>query len=197
MLTNPSSGGDTIFSSGYSLYDSLSQGFRSYLETLYAVHVQSGATKSDKAQHRHQRRPQAESVHPVVHVHPATGWKSVYVDPASTRNIVGVPKGESQMLLAYLFNLISTSPDIQVRFKWDENSVGLWDNRCVLHSPVVDYWPQRRHAIRVMATADCPRSVSVAQERWGIKPSSREEEIMERRRAMAEMSKSVTNESPV
>lgn len=50
---------------------------------------------------------QIETVHPVVRVHPVTGWKSIFVDPASTRYIVEVPKAESDMILKYLFELVA------------------------------------------------------------------------------------------
>jgi hypothetical protein len=38
MLTGPETGGDTLWSSGYALYSSLSSGFQAYLEGLSAVH---------------------------------------------------------------------------------------------------------------------------------------------------------------
>jgi hypothetical protein len=64
-----------------------------------------------------------------VRVHPATGWKSVFVNPGFTRRIVGVPKAESDAILTFLFRQISDNPDFQVRFRWEENSIALWDNR--------------------------------------------------------------------
>ena len=57
--------------------------------------------------HLHILLIQIETVHPVVRVHPVTGWKSIFVDPASTRYIVGVPKAESDMILKYLFELVA------------------------------------------------------------------------------------------
>ncbi len=43
----------------------------------------------------------------MVRVHPVTGWKCIFVDPASTRYIVGVPKAESDMIQKYLFELVA------------------------------------------------------------------------------------------
>ncbi|KAJ6498329.1 alpha-ketoglutarate-dependent sulfonate dioxygenase [Mycena vulgaris] len=177
MLTNPPSGGDTLFASAYALYDALSPGFRAFLETLTAVH--SGLAQGNKEQLRHQRRPPIETEHPVVRVHPVTGWKSLYVDPASTRYIVGIPKGESEMLLNYLWTLSATAVDAQVRVRYEENTVVLWDNRSVIHAATFDFWPYRRHAIRVMSIAEKPASVLEAEKLWGIKAKSREDDIVE------------------
>lgn len=83
MLTSPESGGDTLWSSGYALYSSLSPGFQTYLEGLSAVHSASSGTLSqvDRARTPKPRREPIENVHPVVRVHPTTGWKSIYVSP--------------------------------------------------------------------------------------------------------------------
>ena len=92
------------------------------------------------------RRKEIETIHPVVRVHPATGWKSVYVNPGArcfsdvvptwlirwpgfTRRIIDVPKAESDAILSFLFHQISENPDHQVRFKWETNSIAIWDNR--------------------------------------------------------------------
>jgi hypothetical protein len=58
-----------------------------------------------------------------------TGWKSVYVNKGFTTRINGVTKDESDLLLKYLFDLVSQNHDAQVRFKWQENDLAIWDNR--------------------------------------------------------------------
>ena len=82
MLTCPESGGDTLWSSGYALYSSLSPGLQTYLENLSAMHSATERAGRARAAGSHVRREPIETVHPVVRVHPATGWKSVYVDPS-------------------------------------------------------------------------------------------------------------------
>ena len=49
--------------------------------------------------------------------------------PGFTRRIVGVPKGESDAILSFLFHQLSENPDFQVRFKWTPNAIAIWDNR--------------------------------------------------------------------
>jgi hypothetical protein len=81
LLIGPEAGGDTLWSSGYALYSSLSPGLQIYLEGLSALH--SAVTQADgaRASRIPIRREPIETVHPVIRVHPATGWKSVYVNP--------------------------------------------------------------------------------------------------------------------
>jgi sulfonate dioxygenase len=81
MLTSPESGGDTLWSSCYALYSNLSPGFQTYVESLSAVHSAIERAERARATGTPLRREPIETVHPVVRVHPATGWKSIYVDP--------------------------------------------------------------------------------------------------------------------
>lgn len=81
LLTGPETGGDTLWSSGYALYSSLSPGLQVYLEGLSALHSAVAQADGARAAGIPVRREPIETVHPVIRVHPATGWKSVYVNP--------------------------------------------------------------------------------------------------------------------
>lgn len=65
----------------YALYSGLSPGFQKYLEGLEAVHTAADQANGSRAAGLHVRRKEIDSIHPVVRVNPATGWKSVYVNP--------------------------------------------------------------------------------------------------------------------
>ena len=80
-----------------------------------------------------------------------TGWKSVFVNPNFTRRIVGVTKDESDLILGYLGRLITDNHDLQVRFKWQKNSVAIWDNRSVYHTATFDYGAEKRIGDRVVS----------------------------------------------
>ena len=58
-----------------------------------------------------------------------TGWKSIYVNPVFTRKIINIPKAESDWVLRMLFDRMAGNSDIQVRFKWEVNSVAIWVNK--------------------------------------------------------------------
>jgi sulfonate dioxygenase len=151
LITGPETGGDTLWSSGYALYSSLSPSFQAHLEGLSAVHSAVAQATGARAAGLPVRREPVETTHPVVRVHPATGWKSVYVNPGTcnpvtrtrsvrvvshvrprtgfTTRIVGVPKAESDAILAFLFTQIAQNPTSHVRYKWEPNDVAIWDNR--------------------------------------------------------------------
>ncbi|KAI9259455.1 hypothetical protein BDA99DRAFT_560886 [Phascolomyces articulosus] len=151
------SGGDTMWSSGYSAYDRLSPAFQKFVEGLEAVHTgQMQVDEANKAGHAI-RRQHWETTHPVVRVHPVTGWKALYVQPGFTKRIVGLSKRESDAVLGFLFNHIETGHDFQVRFKWEEDSVAVWDNRVTSHNAIFDYLDVgSRHGFRVTPQAEKP-----------------------------------------
>ena len=91
--TVPEYGGDTLWSSGYSAYDKLSPAFRKFLDGKTAIYRSAHAyldRNNPQAGPRH-----VEREHPIVRVHPATGWKSLWVNRAMTVRIVGLDKPES------------------------------------------------------------------------------------------------------
>jgi sulfonate dioxygenase len=176
VITGPEYGGDTVWSSGYALYSSLSPGLQTYLEALTALHSAVAQAEGSRAAGLHVRREPIETIHPVVRVHPVTGWKSIYVNPGFTRRIVGVPKVESDTILNFLFQQIRNL-DFQVRFHWEPNSIAFWDNRIVTHTATFDFWPQRRHALRVTPHGDRPESVEDYEQRTGKVAKDRQIEI--------------------
>ncbi|KAK4152649.1 TauD-domain-containing protein [Chaetomidium leptoderma] len=125
--TVPPVGGDTLWASGYSAYEKLSPEFRKFIDGKQAVY-RSAHPYLDR------ENPNAgpqyiERSHPLVRVHPATGWKALWVNRAMTVRIVGLDKAESDLILNYLYDVFERNVDIQVRFKWTPGTSALWDNR--------------------------------------------------------------------
>ncbi|KAK3334056.1 hypothetical protein B0T19DRAFT_145575 [Cercophora scortea] len=153
--TVPPVGGDTLWSSGYGAYDKLSPGFRKLIDGKLAVYRSAHA-------YLDRDRPEAgpqflERIHPLVRVHPATGWKALWVNRAMTVRIVGLDKAESDVILNYLFDVLEKNVDIQVRFKWTPNTSVLWDNRITIHNASWDYGGRHpRHGTRVTSLAEIP-----------------------------------------
>lgn len=156
LLTAPQTGGDTLWVSGYDIYDQLSPSLQKYLEEHTALHSAVEQANDSRRVGTAVRREPVISEHPLVRVHPVTKWKSVYVNPGFTRSIVGVPKGESDAILGYLFKLISTSQAGTVRFKWEQDDIAFWDNRVSVHSATYGFYPERRHGIRVTTHGEAP-----------------------------------------
>jgi taurine dioxygenase len=157
----PEWGGDTLFASQAAAYDALSPGLKQTLEGLNAVHS-AGREYSAQGHSAQKRRSMSvveaegavgEYVHPVVLVHPESGRKALYVNPAFTMRIDGWSTRESRPLLEFLFQH-SRYEAFTCRFTWAKGSVAFWDNRQVWHFALNDYPGQRRHMRRV--TVDPP-----------------------------------------
>jgi len=152
----PPDGGDTLFASMYAAYDALSDRMKAYLDGLSAIHdgehVYRGTYANfgvkDKATY-----PRAE--HPVVRTHPVTGRKALYVNRIFTTRIAGLPREESDAVLAFLL-AHAESPLWQCRFRWRPDSIAFWDNRCVQHRAMWDYWPHTRSGFRVTVKGTRP-----------------------------------------
>lgn len=158
METVPPAGGDTLFASMYRAYEDLSEAMQSFLVPLRAVHdgahVYAGRYGSKEEESRDGTFPKAE--HPVVRTHPVTGKRAIYVNRGFTTRIVGLAPGESRAILDFLFTHME-DPHYQCRFHWTPNSVAMWDNRCVQHFALWDYYPNTRHGLRVSVVGERPR----------------------------------------
>jgi taurine dioxygenase len=143
LHTLPPQGGDTIFASMYAAYDALSDGMKTYLEDLSAVHDGYLAFGRFDPEGQYPK-----STHKVIRTHPVTGRKVIYVNRGFTSHIVGVSKAESESILSFLYQHCENAY-YQCRFKWEPNSVAFWDNRCTQHLAIWDYYPNVRSGFRV------------------------------------------------
>lgn len=154
----PPVGGDTMFASMYAAYNALSDKMKEILGGLQAKH-EGAQNYRDKQGRTGQLRDGVdvypEAVHPVIRTHPVTGKKGIFVNPIFTTGIVGLSKAESDAILKMLYEHIR-NPEFHCRFQWKPNSVAFWDNRCVQHHALWDYYPQVRHGYRVTVAGDKP-----------------------------------------
>ena len=159
-LEVPEFGGDTLFASQAAAYEALSDGLKATLEGLNAIHSagKEYSAKGASAQKRQSMQVSeaeglaGEFIHPVVKVHPQSGRKALYVNPAFTMRFDGWTKRESKPLLSFLFEH-SRQEAFTCRFRWAKGSVAFWDNRSVWHYALNDYHGQRRHMRRVTVDA--------------------------------------------
>ncbi|MDC0057583.1 TauD/TfdA family dioxygenase [Pelagibacteraceae bacterium] len=157
----PSSGGDTLWSCLSSIYDALPNDIKKYLETLKAVHdmgdFRNTFTKNEsigKAKKLNEGfKKFGSSIHPVIKIHPVTKKKIIYINPGFTSYIVGLNSTDSNNLLNYLFTFMN-KPQFQIRFKWSEHTIAMWDNRCTMHYAIGDYMPYHRKMHRVTVLND-------------------------------------------
>ncbi|KAI5207810.1 taurine dioxygenase family protein [Aureobasidium subglaciale] len=148
----PKSGGDTVWASGYEIYDRFSPAYQKFFEGLTATFsgdgfLKAAAANPDKVKIYEKERGSPKNVgkgltavHPVVRTNPVTGWKSIFALGPFPKFINELNTDESEELLKKFRATITENHDLQVRFKWkNENDIAIWDNRSAFHSATFDY----------------------------------------------------------
>lgn len=159
----PPLGGDTLFANMYLAYESLSEGMRRVLDGLSAVNSSAKNKETVRGDHlasgsmtgRSSAPQDRTAEHPVVRIHPDTGRKALYVNPAHTVRFTGMTEQESAPILEFLF-AHAVREEFTCRFSWEPGSLAFWDNRCTQHYPLNDYPGQRRAMHRVTVEGERP-----------------------------------------
>ena len=150
-------GGDTLFASMEAAFASLPTEWRQRLCELTARHesdhVYRGRYADRGVEDASAEYPFAD--HPVVRTHPETGRPGIYVNRSFTTRILELDEPDSDHLLGWLFDHVER-PEFQIRVSWQENDIALWDNRCLQHFAIWDYWPNERRGNRVSIHGDTP-----------------------------------------
>ncbi|MCJ1408932.1 hypothetical protein MMC19_003009 [Ptychographa xylographoides] len=150
LIQLPKTGGDTLWASGYELYDRVSKPYQRFLDGLTATYAQPGFTDSAKRNGFElycKPRGSPENTgsdlmaeHPLIRTNPVTGWKSIFAIGHHVQHINGLTETESQHLLGWFAQLIIENHDLQVRHRWQyPNDIAIWDNRSVYHTATFDY----------------------------------------------------------
>ncbi len=159
----PPAGGDTLFANLYKAYESLSQGLKSLLDPLSAVHsaTRSYGPKSSLGQHlenmviHKEKTEPLEQLHPVIRYHPETALPALWVNPTYTIRFEGMTEAESKPLLDYLNQWI-IQPSLTCRVSWAPDTLVMWDNRCTQHCATSDYHGHRREMLRTTVAGEVP-----------------------------------------
>lgn len=129
----PAGGADTEFADMRAAYDALPAQLKTKLEGLVAEHsywhsrvLAGGPEPSDEER---QTRPPAR--HPLVHVHPGSGRKALYI-ASHASHIVGWPVEDGRALLGELMER-ATQRRFIYRHTWRVGDVVIWDNLCTMH----------------------------------------------------------------
>jgi alpha-ketoglutarate-dependent taurine dioxygenase len=142
----PEVGGDTIWADGHAIWKGLPDDLKARIDQLYVVHdYQDALAKAGE------RYPLV--AHPAIRTHPETGEEIFWINFSLKPRFVDLAPEESRALLARLYDEVKR-PEHQVRFRWQPNSVALWDNRAGLHYAVRDYGDFPRVMERVLIGSD-------------------------------------------
>ncbi len=158
----PSEGGDTLFADQHLAWEGLDPALRERILPLKAEH--SYLAKYEELRARNPWRPKlsqeqidkvAPAVQPVVRTHPETGRKALFVSEHFTTRIVGLPRKESDALLAELY-AHSVKPEYVYRHRWAPHDLVFWDNRSLMHLAAGTPDHLRRKLYRTTIEGDTP-----------------------------------------
>lgn len=163
----PPFGGDTMWANTVTAFNDLSDEMKAFAETLWAVHTNAydyaarvdgmkGSYGSEETAKTFSRK-EFETEHPLVHIHPETGEKSLLLG-SFVKRIVDMSSVDSGRIYA-LFQDAITRPENTVRWRWQLGDVAVWDNRATQHYGIDDYNNADRIMRRVALTGIVPKSV--------------------------------------
>ncbi len=78
------------------------------------------------------RKHTPDVTHPLVHTHPVTGRKALYLDPSTMTGIEGMDEAEGRALLDEL-NRHATREEFVYRHRWQPGDLVMWDNGFLIH----------------------------------------------------------------
>lgn len=147
MQSTPPAGGDTLWASGYEMYDRVSPPFQKFLESLTASCAQPVFKSACEAGGYDVMSPrgsplnvdyQFEPHHPVVRTHPVTGWKTLFAGVGlHVSRIDGVTSFEDNMIREYVLRILTRNHDCVARMHWTTGACAIWSNVCTLHAATV------------------------------------------------------------
>ena len=142
----PPVGGDTVFSNMELAWETLDKELKKIVENRRAEHFSLGAGFFiDSYKHFESNGNDVKEYsnhHPIVRTHPETGKKILFVNWTYTKKIEGLEEQESNEVLSKIFEHQSRL-DLTCRYSWTENNIAIWDNRCVIHYAIADFFPGR------------------------------------------------------
>lgn len=151
----PPTGGDTLWASTAAIYDRLSPADRAACAASRAVHAPDESLLASVRRHHGDElvaqllRHYPPIERPLLHVHPRTGRRSLYLSPLYCDRLVG-PAAVDGDLLGRLHAMLD-DPAVQLRWAWEPGDVAIWDEASTCHRALTDHFPHRRVVRRAAA----------------------------------------------
>ena len=92
----------------------------------------SGYQGVDRVISAEAKRKTPPVLHPLVHSHPATGGKALYLDSTTTIGIAGMDAASGSALLDEIYGF-ATRSEFVYRHQWQVGDVVMWDNGSTMH----------------------------------------------------------------
>ncbi len=143
-LDVPDVGGDTAWVNLYAAYELLSKPMQELCSSLTAIHdnfhknLTSVLETYGAKGYEMARKATPPSKHPLVCKHPETGKKCLFYSELLISHFQELTEEENKTLKEFLQQHIQ-KPELYCRFKWENNSIAFWDNRCTAHKGIFDF----------------------------------------------------------
>lgn len=150
----PERGGDTLWCSLYSLYETLSDKERADLSDLI-IHNAPGPGFIElvvRSLDEKLVKPFVDQYgdgarHSLVCEHYVTGRPLLYLCGAFMDHVIGMDRSEGRGLLQHLMER-ANDPSNQVRWEWAVDDLAIWDERSTMHRVDASHWPEPRRMRR-------------------------------------------------
>lgn len=97
-------------------------------------------------------------IHPLVHTHPLSGKKALYLDPTTSIGVVGMAEAEGSRLLDELADF-ATRPEFVYTHEWQVGDTLLWSNGFTMHRR--DPFPPSERRLMKRATIHLPATLHI------------------------------------
>lgn len=132
----PAQGGATFWVDLQAAYAALPDRLKRLIENKRAVfsYVKrlAGYQGVDRVISEEAKRKTPPVLHPLVHTHPATGGKALYLDSTTTIGIAGMDDASGEALLEEIY-AHATRPEFVYRHDWQVGDIVMWDNGLTMH----------------------------------------------------------------
>ncbi|MES2564094.1 MAG: TauD/TfdA family dioxygenase [Pseudomonadota bacterium] len=129
-------GGTTRWANLARAYEALPERLRNAVEGRHAIFSYpkrlAGYKGADRTVPKEMKDSTPDVIHPIVHAHPVTGRKSLYLDPTTSIGIVGMDEVAGNALLDELTEF-ATRPEFVYQHEWQVGDALIWDNGFLLH----------------------------------------------------------------
>ncbi|MGE0698893.1 MAG: TauD/TfdA dioxygenase family protein [Hyphomicrobiaceae bacterium] len=136
-IETTNAGGNTLFANMYAAYDDLDADTRRRIEGRWVIHDHDFIIKQSKELSAKQDKGKYDALppvrHPLVHLHPVTRRRCLFLSPHTMAGIEGMAEAEGRRLLDDLI-AHAIQPKYVYRHVWAKDDVIMWDNRCTMHS---------------------------------------------------------------
>jgi taurine dioxygenase len=157
----PDRGGDTIWVDLFAVYDALPVELKRRVQHLRLRHRPQ--PHFFEAVRRHHGYRVAERLiaenppveHPLVRPHPFGGRPALFLSPLYADSLVGLPPAQSGSLLASLERYLD-EPRFQVRWRWEQHDLVIWDEASTNHRALGDHYPRHRRMQRCSVEGRAP-----------------------------------------